>query len=107
MSVATISREEISAEAQRWTLPHARSLAAVNEIVSAPLLERGMWSWRAWWIGVAVSFVGTVGFLLAIFFVFDRGIGIWGVNTTVVCPIFCRHRAVKRGEARRIGEIRE
>src|SRR5436190_1307974 len=84
MSIAAIRREEVAPEAVRWTLPHARSLRAVNELVTAPLLERGMWSWRAWWIGVAVSSVGTVGFLLAIYFVFARGIGIWGLNTTVV-----------------------
>ncbi|MBO0716679.1 MAG: polysulfide reductase NrfD [Rhizobiales bacterium] len=84
MSVAAIRREETAPEAVRWTLPHARSLQAVNELVSAPLLERGMWSWRAWWIGVVVSLVGTIGFLIAIYFVFVRGIGIWGVNTTVV-----------------------
>jgi Ni/Fe-hydrogenase subunit HybB-like protein len=84
MSVTAIRSETVASEAVRWTLPHARSLDAVNEIVCAPLLERGRWSWRAWWIGVAVSFVGTGGFLIAIYLVFDRGIGIWGVNTTVV-----------------------
>src|SRR5207248_8368604 len=61
MSIAAIRREEVAPEAVRWTLPHARSLRAVNELVTAPLLERGMWSWRAWWIALAGSSVGPVG----------------------------------------------
>ena len=84
MSVALIRDEELPLEPGRWTLPNARSLEAVNEIVTAPLYQRELWSWRLWWIGVAVSLVLTVAFLLAIFFIFTRGIGIWGVNTTVV-----------------------
>ena len=84
MSVAAIRDEELPPERVRWTLPNARSLEAVNEIVIAPLYQRGLWSWRLWWIGVAVSLVLTAAFLLAIFFIFTRGIGIWGVNTTVV-----------------------
>ena len=84
MSVAAIRDEELPPERVRWTLPNARSLEAVNEIVTAPLYQRGLWTWRLWWIGVAVSLVLTAAFLLAIFFIFTRGIGIWGVNTTVV-----------------------
>ena len=84
MSVALIRDEELPPERVRWTLPNARSLEAVNEIVTAPLYQRELWSWRLWWIGVAVSLVLTAAFLLAIFFIFTRGIGIWGVNTTVV-----------------------
>jgi Ni/Fe-hydrogenase subunit HybB-like protein len=61
-----------------------RSLETINAAVAAPLLERGLWSWRAWWIGVAVSSALTCAFLLAVFMVLTRGIGIWGVNTTVV-----------------------
>ena len=68
----------------RWTLPQARSLEAVNAIVTAPLYERGLWSWRAWWIGFAVSVALTAGFFLGVVLVLWRGIGIWGVNTTVV-----------------------
>ena len=84
MSVALIRDEELPPERVRWTLPNARSLEAVDEIVTAPLYQRELWSWRLWWMGVAVSLVLTAAFLLAIFFIFTRGIGIWGVNTTVV-----------------------
>ncbi|KWV57080.1 hydrogenase [Bradyrhizobium macuxiense] len=65
-------------------MPEARSLEAVNAIVAAPLLERSSWSWRAWWIGLCVSLAATMAFLVTVFLVFDRGIGIWGVNSTVV-----------------------
>jgi Ni/Fe-hydrogenase subunit HybB-like protein len=84
MSVVAIRREAMPSEAERWTLPDARNFETVNELVAAPLLERRLWSWRAWWIAVAVSFALTAGFLISVFFVFTRGIGIWGVNTTLV-----------------------
>ena len=74
-------------EPARWTLPQARSLEAVNAIVTAPLYERGQWSWRAWWIGFAVSGALTVVFLVGVTVVLMRGIGVWGVNTTVVWGI--------------------
>lgn len=84
MTMAATTNVDAMAEAGRWTLPTARNLDAVNATIAAPLLQRGSWSWRAWWIGFAVSLVGTAGFLISIFFIFYRGIGIWGVNTTVV-----------------------
>lgn len=84
MTMATITDASAVAEPQRWLLPEARSLEAVNEIVCAPLLDRSRWSWRAWWIGFCVSLLATGGFLVAVFLVLYRGIGIWGVNTTVV-----------------------
>jgi Ni/Fe-hydrogenase subunit HybB-like protein len=84
MNVAVLSHDDTATDTIRWTLPQARSVDAVNAIVTAPLLERQNWTWRAWWIGVAVSSVLTCGFALAVFMVLTRGIGIWGVNTTVV-----------------------
>ncbi len=84
MSLAAIRSEPMPPEPMRWTLPEARSLEAVNAIVTAPLYERGRWSWRAWWIGFAVSGAMTVMFLVGVTVVLMRGIGVWGVNTTVV-----------------------
>ena len=81
---AAITNERLPPDLTRWTLPAARSLEAVNEIVAAPLYARERWSWRAWWIGVAVSGALTVVFLVSIAMVLIRGIGIWGINTTVV-----------------------
>jgi Ni/Fe-hydrogenase subunit HybB-like protein len=79
----TIDAERIAAT-ERWTLPEARSLEAVNATVAAPLLDRSGWSWRVWWLGSCVSLLGTAAFVITVFLIFDRGIGIWGVNTTVV-----------------------
>src|SRR5579862_1565814 len=84
MSATTMTSETPAPELVRWTLPSARSLETVNTLVTAPLYERGAWSWRVWWIGVAVSGAFTVAFLICVARVFLRGIGIGGVNTTVV-----------------------
>jgi Ni/Fe-hydrogenase subunit HybB-like protein len=84
MTAMTLPREGAAAGAPRWTLPAARDFEAVNAMIAAPLLDRGAWTWRAWWIGFAVSLTLTTAFLVAVFLVFTRGIGIWGLNTTVV-----------------------
>jgi molybdopterin-containing oxidoreductase family membrane subunit len=84
MSIAAIRSETMPPEAERWTLPHARNLDAVNALVTAPLYERGMWSWKAWWIAAAVSGAMTLGFLIAVYVVLTRGVGVWGLNTSSV-----------------------
>src|SRR5262249_24490873 len=84
MTLAMTMPAETSREPERWTLPDARSLEAVNTIVAAPLLEQSSWSWRAWWIGFCVSLAATIAFFITIFLIFYRGIGIWGINSTVV-----------------------
>ena len=48
MTLAITIPAEQPGETERWTLPEARSLEAVNAIVAAPLLERSSWRWRAW-----------------------------------------------------------
>ena len=84
MTAAAVIRDETPAAAQRWTLPEARDLETIDALIAAPLFERGRWTWRAWWIGFAISLVLTMAFLVAVFLVLTRGIGIWGVNTTIV-----------------------
>jgi Ni/Fe-hydrogenase subunit HybB-like protein len=85
MTLAATAREQDLADsAARWTLPQARSYEAVNTLVTAPLLARGAWSWRAWWIAFAVSLALTGIFAVCVFEVLSRGIGIWGVNSVVV-----------------------
>jgi molybdopterin-containing oxidoreductase family membrane subunit len=84
MTAATVVRGEAPVTATRWILPEARDFETINALIAAPLFERGSWTWRAWWIGFAVSLALTLAFLVAVFLVFTRGIGIWGVNTTVV-----------------------
>jgi Ni/Fe-hydrogenase subunit HybB-like protein len=84
MSVAAIRQETLPPDVERWLLPGARNLETVNNVVSAPLLARADWTWRAWWIGFVISGALTVAFIVAVLLVFIRGIGIWGVNTTSV-----------------------
>jgi molybdopterin-containing oxidoreductase family membrane subunit len=82
-AVAPATRPRL-AEVLRWTLPEARSDAAVNRLVSAPLLDRTAWRWRMWWIGISVSAAFTLVMLIAMVWLFRQGIGILGNNTTVV-----------------------
>lgn len=84
MTMATTANPDTVAEQIRWTLPEARSLDAANATVAAPLLERNRWSWLVWWIAFAASLAGTIVFFVTIYLIFSRGIGIWGVNTTIV-----------------------
>jgi Ni/Fe-hydrogenase subunit HybB-like protein len=71
-------------DVQRWTLPAGREYEAVNALVSAPLLRRREWRWRAWWIGFAVSGILTAVMAVTIAWLLTHGVGIWGYNTTVV-----------------------
>jgi Ni/Fe-hydrogenase subunit HybB-like protein len=73
-----------TADLRRWTLPAGRSYDAVTESVSAPLLERGQWRWRAWWIAFAIASTLTLLMLVSMVWLFYEGIGIFGNNTTVV-----------------------
>ena len=58
---------------------------AVNELVTAPLFERGLWSWRAVVDRRRRELRSDRRlFCWRYFWCFTRGIGIWGVNTTVV-----------------------
>lgn len=38
----------------------------------------------AWWLGFGLSFLGVLLFVGAAIYLFDAGVGIWGVNTQVV-----------------------
>jgi Ni/Fe-hydrogenase subunit HybB-like protein len=69
---------------QRFTLPAGRSYETVNALVSAPLVERAARSWRAWWIAFAASAALTAVFGVSVIWVFINGIGVWGLNTSVV-----------------------
>jgi Ni/Fe-hydrogenase subunit HybB-like protein len=85
VTVAAIATDRsMPPAAERWTLPEASDLEAVNRQVSAPLLESGWWTWRAWWIGFGVSFALTAVMAISVLWLFLKGIGIWGVNSTVV-----------------------
>ena len=59
MSAVLAERETTLPDPVRWTGPSARTLEAVNELVTAPLYERQLWSWRAWWIAFAIGLAVT------------------------------------------------
>lgn len=73
-----------SRDVERWTLAPARSYEAVNALVSAPLIERGAWGWRAWWIAFAISGFLTLVMAVSATWLFYKGVGIFGYNTTVI-----------------------
>jgi molybdopterin-containing oxidoreductase family membrane subunit len=75
---------DVANEIERWTEPQGRSLEAVNELVSAPLLRSSSWPWRAWWIAFGLSSVLTLIMAGTIGWLFIEGIGIFGYNTTVI-----------------------
>ena len=79
-----MSLQQEGPEIERWTEPPGRTYAAINEAVSAPLLQQSEWRWRAWWIGFAISGLLTAVMVASMFWLFYRGIGIFGNNTTVV-----------------------
>jgi molybdopterin-containing oxidoreductase family membrane subunit len=81
MAAAVDRRSE---PAGRWTTPEGRDFDTVNELVTAPLLQPGSWSWKAWWIGFVVSLVLTLNMLVCIVWLFMKGVGVWGVNSVVV-----------------------
>ncbi len=84
MTGAVISRAPPNAALQHWTTPEGRDIETVNRLISAPLLESGSFAWRAWWIGFAISLVLTAVMAVSIVWLFIDGIGIWGVNSTIV-----------------------
>jgi Ni/Fe-hydrogenase subunit HybB-like protein len=69
---------------RRFTLPCGRAYETVNELVTAPLLESAARKWRAWWIAFAASTALTAVFIVSVVWVFIKGIGVWGLNTSVV-----------------------
>jgi molybdopterin-containing oxidoreductase family membrane subunit len=72
------------AELQRWTQARGRNDAAINDIVSSPLLTPGKWRWRAWWIAFAIAVGFTVVMAGSIAWLFIKGIGVFGYNNAVI-----------------------
>jgi Ni/Fe-hydrogenase subunit HybB-like protein len=76
--------DDAATDATRWISPPARSYEMVTELVTAPVLERAGLSWRAWWIAFGVSLLLTSIMLASAFWLLAKGVGVWGVNTTIV-----------------------
>jgi molybdopterin-containing oxidoreductase family membrane subunit len=68
----------------RWIEPSVKTYDAVNALVSRPLLSARDFTWRLWWIAFAISLALTLMMLVAAGWLFIKGIGIFGNNTTVV-----------------------
>jgi Ni/Fe-hydrogenase subunit HybB-like protein len=62
-------------------LPRALDDRAITDLVCAPLLRP---AGRAWRIAFLVASLGTLVTLYGVFILFRDGIGIWGINTSVV-----------------------
>lgn len=62
-------------------LPRAMDDQTITDLVCAPLLHT---AGVRWWIAFAVCSAGTLATLYGVLKLFTAGIGIWGVNTSVV-----------------------
>jgi Ni/Fe-hydrogenase subunit HybB-like protein len=65
----------------RWIASARASDVEITQAVADPVREP---VGKAWWIGVLVSLPFVLWFLVAVGWLFHKGIGIWGVNSTVV-----------------------
>jgi Ni/Fe-hydrogenase subunit HybB-like protein len=62
-------------------LPRSIDDAAITRLVCAPLMRS---AGRIWWIAFLICSVGTLATLYGVYTLFTRGVGIWGINTSVV-----------------------
>jgi Ni/Fe-hydrogenase subunit HybB-like protein len=69
-------------DANHGLLPPGESYASITAAVADPLLERRM-GWR-WWTALAVAGVFVLVTAGATVWLLVSGVGIWGINTTVV-----------------------
>ena len=74
-------------EAGGWIAPDIDSCEAVNRLIAAPLLDRQGWGrqqWRGWWMLMGIALPLTGVFLLGVYMILAKGIGLLGNNTTIV-----------------------
>ena len=81
-TVAATFDDSIAPNGDDALLPTDASYGSVTRDIANPVLG-GHASGR-WWIGLAVGAAGTLLMLVSIYWLFYKGIGIWGDNTTVV-----------------------
>jgi molybdopterin-containing oxidoreductase family membrane subunit len=60
---------------------HGETYESISENIGGLILDRR--PPRSWWIGLFVGFIGVMMLLMAITWLFYRGVGIWGVNIPV------------------------
>ena len=78
----TAAVESRAGRADERLLAKGATYVSVTRAVSEPLLERRFG--RAWRLAFAAATLSTVALLAGVIWLFVEGIGIWGVNTTVV-----------------------
>jgi Ni/Fe-hydrogenase subunit HybB-like protein len=71
-----------SSSSSRWIAAEHASYDAITAAVADPVIERP--AGKAWWIALGLSALLIVVMLVGVTVLFTRGIGTWGVNTTVV-----------------------
>jgi Ni/Fe-hydrogenase subunit HybB-like protein len=82
--MSVVATDDADAAVRRFTRPGGRAYEDVNDLVAGPLLARAARRWRAWWIALAASMALTAVFIVSVVWVFINGIGVWGLNTSVV-----------------------
>src|SRR5690554_4750419 len=78
---STMSRN-IDEHPENETVLHAdQDYASISREISDIVLRP---AGRGWWLGFGLSGLGVLIFIAAAVYLFYAGVGIWGVNTTVV-----------------------
>lgn len=71
-----------ASETSRWFAGDRISYGEITAMVADPLLIEG--PGRRWWIATGLSFAVVLITLGGIIYLFAVGVGLWGVNTTIV-----------------------
>lgn len=80
MTVVSAFARATALESER-VLPRSIDDAAITRLVCAPLMRS---AGRIWWIAFLICSAGTLATLYGVYTLFTRGVGIWGINTSVV-----------------------
>jgi Ni/Fe-hydrogenase subunit HybB-like protein len=65
----------------RWIASERASDVETTQAIAEPVFAA---AGKAWWIAIAVSLPFVLWFIASIGWLFHKGIGIWGINSTVV-----------------------
>jgi Ni/Fe-hydrogenase subunit HybB-like protein len=66
----------------RWLGPGAQNEEHITALICAPILERV--SWKMWWVAFLIAFAFTILMIVSATWLLAEGVGVWGVNATVV-----------------------
>lgn len=71
----------VSPQSHRWISSVRADDMEITQAVTEPIFRK---PGRVWWLALMVSLVFVVWTIVAVVWLFWQGIGVWGVNTTVV-----------------------